>query len=145
VGKLADRWGRKKLLLIGFAVLPVRGVLYTLTHNTSLLVAIQVLDGIGAGIFNVVAILAIADLTRGTGRFNVTQGAIFTAQGIGAALSQVIAGAIVKHWNFNAGFLFLALVAAGAVSVLAIFMPETSRLRDEMPETSITMELKPAT
>ncbi|HEY8750833.1 MAG TPA: MFS transporter [Tepidisphaeraceae bacterium] len=125
VGKLADRWGRKKLLLIGFAVLPLRGLLYTMTHNTYLLVGIQVLDGVGAGIFNVVAILAIADLTRGTGRFNVTQGAIFTAVGIGAALSQVIAGAIVKHWSYNAGFIFLAAVAGIAVAVLAMFMPET--------------------
>jgi predicted MFS family arabinose efflux permease len=125
VGKLADRWGRKKLLLIAFGVLPLRGLLYTLTHNTYLLVGIQVLDGIGAGIFNVVAILAIADLTRGTGRFNVTQGAIFTAVGIGAALSQVIAGAIVKHWSYNAGFIFLAVVAGVAVAILALFMPET--------------------
>jgi predicted MFS family arabinose efflux permease len=65
-GKAASTWGRKPLLLIGFSVLPIRGVLYTLTQNTFLLVGIQVLDGIGAGIFNVVSVLVIADLTRGT-------------------------------------------------------------------------------
>jgi len=64
------------------AYFPIRGVLYTLTANKALLVAIQVLDGVGAGIFGVVSVLVIADLTRGTGRFNLTLGAITTAVGI---------------------------------------------------------------
>jgi MFS family permease len=107
---------------------PIRGILYTLTPKTSALVAIQILDGIGAGVFGVVSVLVIADLTRGTGRFNVTLGAISTAVGIGAALSQTIAGAIVHHLGFNAGFLFLAAVEAVAFGILYVFMPET---RDE--------------
>ena len=128
-GRKAGTWGRKPLLLIAFGVLPVRGILYTLTSNTELLVAIQVLDGIGAGIFGVVSVLVIADLTRGTGRFNLTLGAITTAVGIGAALSQVIAGSIVHRVGSHAGFLFLAAVAAAALSILYFFMPETRNLR----------------
>ncbi len=129
-GRRAGSWGRKPLLLIAFAVLPIRGFLYTLTGNTFLLVAIQVLDGIGAGIFGVVSVLVIADLTRGTGRFNLSQGAIATAVGIGASLSQFIAGAIVHHAGYRTGFLFLAGVALAALAILWVFMPET-RLRDE--------------
>jgi MFS family permease len=124
-GRKAGTLGRKPLMLIGFGVLPIRGVLYTLTSNTVLLVAIQILDGIGAGIFGVVSVLVIADLTRGTGRFNLTLGAITTAVGIGAALSQVIAGSIVHHVGSRAGFLFLATVAAVAFAILYFFMPET--------------------
>jgi predicted MFS family arabinose efflux permease len=124
-GRKAGTLGRKPLMLIGFGALPIRGVLYTLTSNTALLVAIQILDGIGAGIFGVVSVLVIADLTRGTGRFNLTLGAITTAVGIGAALSQVIAGSIVHHLGSRAGFLFLATVAAAALAVLYFFMPET--------------------
>jgi MFS family permease len=110
-------------------VLPIRGVLYTLTANTALLVAIQVMDGVGAGIFGVVSVLVIADLTRGTGRFNLTLGAISTAVGIGAALSQVIAGSIVHHAGYRAGFLFLAGVASAALAILYFFMPETRNTR----------------
>jgi predicted MFS family arabinose efflux permease len=128
-GKKAGTWGRKPLLLIAFGVLPIRGVLYTLTSNTALLVAIQVMDGIGAGIFGVVSVLVIADLTRGTGRFNLTLGAIATAVGIGAALSQVIAGSIVHHLGYRAGFLFLAGVASAAFAILYFFMPETRNTR----------------
>jgi predicted MFS family arabinose efflux permease len=124
-GRQAGTWGRKPLLLIAFGVLPIRGVLYTLTSNTALLVAIQVLDGVGAGIFGVVSVLVIADLTRGTGRFNLTLGAITTAVGIGAALSQTIAGSIVHHVGSRAGFLFLAGVASAALGILYFSMPET--------------------
>ena len=128
-GRKAGTWGRKPLLLIAFAVLPIRGVLYTLTSNTALLVAIQVMDGVGAGIFGVMSVLVIADLTRGTGRFNLTLGAISTAVGIGAALSQVIAGSIVHHAGYRAGFLFLAGVASAALAILYFFMPETGKTR----------------
>ncbi|MGD0073637.1 MAG: MFS transporter [Candidatus Binataceae bacterium] len=132
-GRSAGSWGRKPLLLIGFGVLPIRGILYTLTHNLYLLVGIQVLDGVGAGIFGVVSVLVIADLTRGTGRFNLTLGAIATAVGIGAALSQTIAGAIVHHSSDRAGFLFLALVAAAAFVILWLFMPETLEWQGDAP------------
>lgn len=124
-GRKASSWGRKPLLLIAFGVLSVRGVLYTLTHNTNALVAIQVLDGIAAGIFGVVSVLVIADLTKGSGRFNLTLGAIGMAVGIGASLSQVMAGSIVHHFGSSAGFLFLAAVAAAAFAILYFFMPET--------------------
>jgi predicted MFS family arabinose efflux permease len=124
-GRKAGAWGRKPLLLIAFGVLPVRAILYTLTNNTIALVAIQLLDGVAAGIFGVVSVLVIADLTQGSGRFNLTVGAISTAVGIGAALSQTIAGTIVHHSNFDAGFLFLGAVAAAAFGILYFFMPET--------------------
>lgn len=124
-GRRAGSWGRKPLLLIAFGVLPIRAFLYTLTHHAVLLVAIQVLDGVAAGIFGVVSVLVIADLTLGTGRFNLTLGAISTAVGIGASLSQSVAGSIVHHSSFNVGFLFLGTIASAALAILYFFMPET--------------------
>jgi MFS family permease len=132
-GRKAGVWGRKPLLLVAFGVLPVRGILYTLTANTGALVAIQILDGVGAGIFGVVSVLVIADLTQGTGRFNLTLGAISTAVSIGASLSQVIAGSIVHYFGSNAGFLFLATVASAAFGILYFFMPETRDQRFPKP------------
>ncbi len=78
-GIKARQWGRKPLLLIAFGVLPVRGVLYALTGAARALIAIPILDGIGAAIFGVVSVIVIGDLTRGTGRFNLTLGAVTTA------------------------------------------------------------------
>ena len=127
--RLAETWGRKPVFLIALAVLPVRGLLYTVTTNPYLLVAIQLLDGIGAGVFGVVSVLVVADLTRGTGRFNLTQGALATATGLGAALSNVLTGFVVAAKGFNDGFLTLATIAAVGLTFFALAMPET-RMRD---------------
>jgi MFS family permease len=87
VGYEADTWGRKPLFLAGFAILPIRAVLYTFSDNSFWLIGVQVLDGVGAGIFGALAPLVIADIMRGTGRYNLALGAIATVQGIGASLS----------------------------------------------------------
>src|SRR5665213_2659107 len=102
-----------------------------MAHAAPTLIAIQVLDGIAAAIFGVVSVLVIADLTRGKERFNLTLGAITTAVGVGAALSQSIAGEIVHRFGYHAGFLFLAAVAMAALVVLCIAMPETRNRRLE--------------
>ena len=124
-GKLAPS-GRKRLLLIAFAVLPIRGLLYTLTGDPTLLVAIQILDGVGAGILGVLSILIVSDLTRGSGLFNTTQGAIATAVGLGASLSNAFAGTLLQKTNYNVAFLTLASLAVVALIVLWFFVPETA-------------------
>jgi MFS family permease len=134
--RLAVSWGRRPVFLAGFAVLPVRGVLYTMTSSPYALVAIQLLDGIGAGIFGVVGTLVIADLTLGTGRFNLMQGALATATGIGAALSNLMTGFVVEAGGYDAGFLVLAAIAAAALVFYGLVMPETRVESHEVSESS---------
>src|SRR6202043_4194555 len=92
VGTRAQIWGRRPLLLIGFAALPLRGILFASVTNPSLLLAVQLLDGVTAAVFAVMVPLVVADLTRGTGRFNLGQGILGTATGIGASLSATLGG-----------------------------------------------------
>lgn len=125
VGSKADVWGRKPLLILGFLILPLRGVLYTLSNDPYWLVAVQMLDGIGAGIFGALFPVIVKDLTQGTGRFNVSLGALSTVFGLGAALSNSLAGFVVQQAGYNAAFLTLAGVAAVALALLWLAMPET--------------------
>jgi MFS family permease len=125
VGHKADTWGRKPIFLAGFAVLPVRGVLYTLTQDPNALVAIQLLDGVGAGIFGALFFIVVADLTRGTGRYNLALGAAGACWGLGAALSNGVAGFIVNAFGFSAAFLFLSACALIAVVLFWLGVPET--------------------
>ena len=134
-GDRADSWGRRPLFLIGFAILPIRGLLYTLSPSPYWIVAVQALDGIGAGLFGVLWVLVVADLTRGTGRYNVTLGAIATAVGIGAALSNLVAGYVVDWTSYGGGFVFLAVCAIAALLVFYFGVPETGASpasRDQM-------------
>jgi MFS family permease len=125
VGAKADAWGRKPLFLAGFLILPIRGILYTLSDNPYWLVAVQLLDGVGAGIYGAICPIVVADVMRGTGRFNVAQGAVITAQGIGAALSTTLAGLVVVYAGYSAAFLTLAGVAALGLLLFFFAMPET--------------------
>ncbi len=126
VGRTADRVGRKPILLAGFAVLPVRALLYTLSNDAGWLIAVQLLDGVGAGVFGAITPLVVADVMRGTGRFNVAQGLVATAQGIGASLSGLAAGVVVDRFGYDTAFVSLGAAAGVAVLVLALLMPETA-------------------
>jgi len=126
VGAKADKWGRKPLFLAGFLVLPIRGCLYTLSDDPFWLVVVQLLDGVGAGIYGAIFPIVVADLMRGTGRFNVAQGAVTTAQGVGAALSTAVAGLVVVHAGYGAAFLTLAAIAAIGLLLFMLAMPETA-------------------
>jgi len=131
VGAKADSWGRKPLLLAGFIFLPLRGVLYVLSDNPYWLVSVQLLDGIGAGAFGALMPLVVKDLTHGTGRFNVSLGAISTVFGLGAALSNGLAGLVIREAGYDAAFLTLAAIAAVAFVLLWVAVPETGRRHGE--------------
>jgi len=128
VGRRAQAFGRKKILLIGFLALPIRGFLLAFVSNPYLLIAVQVLDGVSAAVLGVLVPLISADVTRGTGRFNLAQGMIGTAVGIGASLSGVLTGYAADLFGPTATFVMLA--AAGAVGLASVwaFMPETQGL-----------------
>ena len=136
VGRWANRHGRKPLLLVGFGVLPVRALLYTVVHQKAGLISVQLLDGVANAIFGVVSVLVIADQTRGTGRFNLAGGALATAVGLGAALSTTFGGQLIKHGSYATSFLCLGGAAAFALMLLIFAMPETLRKEVDTPTSS---------
>ena len=117
--------GRKKIFLVALVILPVRGALFAFTTNPWAIVAIQLLDGIAAGIFGVVAVVIASDLMRGTGRFNLAQGSMALSVGVGAALSNVTGGFVAQRFGYAASFLTLGAIAFIALVFFAIAMPET--------------------
>jgi MFS family permease len=125
IGRNAALHGRKPLLLLGFGVLPIRGVLYTLTHAAWALIAIQTLDGVANAIFVIVSVLVIKDRTQGSGRFNLAAGALATMVGVGAALSMSVGGILIQRHGYRASFLGLGSIALLAFALLWFTIPET--------------------
>ena len=124
-GARADAWGRKPLLLLGFLALSLRGLLYTLADHPGWLVAVQLLDGVGAGLFGALFPVIVADLTRGTGRFNAAQGAVATAQAFGGVVSTTLAGVVAARVGYDAAFLTLSAIALVGAALFWFAMPET--------------------
>jgi MFS family permease len=125
VGRQAERWGRRPLLIAGFAALPLRGLLFATVSDPYLLVAVQLLDGLTGAVLAVMVPLTIADLTRDTGRFNLTQGLVGTMTGLGASFSPTFAGFVSDTFGSNYAFFGLATIALLGLVVVTLLMPET--------------------
>jgi predicted MFS family arabinose efflux permease len=127
VGRKAQQWGRRPLLLMGFAALAIRGLLFASVSDPYLLVAVQAFDGVTAAVFSVMIPLVVADVAFGSGHFNLAQGIVGTATGIGASLSNVLAGYISDKFGSSIAFTGLAGVAAMGLALIWFVMPETRR------------------
>jgi MFS family permease len=127
VGRKAQAWGRRPLLLMGFAALAIRGVLFATVSDPYLLVAVQLFDGVTAAVFSVMIPLIVADIAFGSGHFNLAQGIVGTATGIGASLSTVLAGYVSDKFGSSVAFSGLACVAALGLALIWFVMPETRR------------------
>jgi MFS family permease len=125
VGRTAATWGRRPLLLLGLAIVPIRSGLFALTADPALLVMIQLLDGLSGATLGVLTTLIIADLTNGTGRFNLAQGVAGTASGLGASFSTSITGIVTQKFGYTAGLLSVTGVGLMAVAIALVFMRET--------------------
>jgi MFS family permease len=124
-GRQAQSWGRRPLLLIGFAALPIRALGFALFSDPLLLLAVQALDGISATVLGVLTALVTADITAGTGRFNLALGIVGTASGIGASISTTLSGLVAETIGTSAGFLCIAATALLGTMVVLFLMPET--------------------
>jgi MFS family permease len=125
VGRQAQDWGRRPLLLIGFAALPIRALCFALISDPFAFLAVQALDGISATVLGVLTALVIADLTGGTGRFNLAQGFVGTASGIGASISTTLSGLVAAGLGASVAFLCIAAIASLGTLMIWFLMPET--------------------
>jgi len=125
VGYHSERKGRRPLLLLGFAVEPVRAGLLAATADYPLLLVAQVLDGISGAIIGVLTVIVITDLTAGTGRFNLAYGTIGALIGIAASISIGVTGLLSQNFGHTAAFLLIAATAVSAVLMSWLFLSET--------------------
>jgi MFS family permease len=134
VGRAAERWGRRPFLLLGFLALIIRGVLFAITGEPYQIVMIQVFDGLSAAVLGVLVPLTVADITRGSGYFNLAQGTTGCAMGIGASISTVLTGYLADNYGSYSAFLVLAVVATFGFFVVAFIMPETKSTATAEPQ-----------
>lgn len=133
IGRRAQRAGRKPLLVIGFAMLPLRAVLFSLGGNPELGLLAQILDGVTGSCFGVLVPLVVADITHEGGRFNLALGMVGLAVSVGATVSTFAAGDIAVHMGVRTAFLCLAAIGAAATLLLWTALPETMEMPRAKP------------
>lgn len=134
VGRAAARVGRKRMMLLGWGALPVRGLLLAVLPGSWPLVAGQAVSGVSAAVFGVLLPLLSADLTMGTAHFNLCMGILGLALYLGAAASTTLSGAIADQSGMQAAFLVLAGIGALGVAVVLLLMPETRPTQTELSQ-----------
>jgi MFS family permease len=125
VGYHSEQRGRKPLLLIAFAIEPIRAALLAFSSTYPCMLVVQFLDGINGAIISVLTVLVIADMTAGTGRFNLAQGAVGAMIAVAASVSTLGSGFLAQAFGPVSGFLAIGAIAAAATAQLWIFVPET--------------------
>jgi len=125
VGQLADVQGRRLVLVLGFSILPLRGLLLALLPPPLLVLPIQALDGIAAASFGVMVPLVVSDIAGRSGHYNLCLGFVGLAIGVGATVSTVAAGWIADRFGESAALLALGLVGLVATLLVIRAMPET--------------------
>jgi MFS family permease len=135
VGRKAETWGRRPLLVLCFVALAVRCASFAITSEPALVIAVQLLDGVSAATLGVLVPLILADVMRGTGHYNLAQGVVGAAVGIGASVSTSIAGYISDHVGSSGTFLFMAGGAVTGFLLVLALMPETKGSAPALKET----------
>lgn len=125
VGFHSEKRGRRPLLLVGFALEPIRAVLLACTAAYPALIVAQVLSGVTGAIIGVMTVIVIADLTAGTGRFNLAVGTVGALSGVAASVSTGGTGYVFQALGPRLGYLPLAAVAAAATGLVWVFLSET--------------------
>ena len=130
VGRLAGRYGRRIVLMVGFCMLPLRCLMYTQTQNPTLLVAVQLLDGVAGACFGIMVPLIVSDVAGRSGHFNLCLGAVGFGIGIGGTLSTPAAGWLADHFSTRTAFFALMGVGIAALLLVMLVMPETRPSHD---------------
>jgi MFS transporter len=136
VGRSSDHWGRRPIMLLGWAMLPLQGILYAAAPTQYAVLVCQMLSGLSGAVFGVTMTLVAADLTHEKGCFNLTLGALGVAIAIGASISTTVAGITAEAFGDSAAFLGLALAGAAGTLLLWLAMPETWITPSEPPPSA---------
>ena len=129
LGDLAETWGRRRVLMIGFSLLPVRILLFALGGTAWMQVGYQAFDGVTAAVLGLMIPLVVADITHDNGRFSLAMGIVGLAVGVGATLSTTVAGFVADHLGDRAAYLTLASFAAAGCAMVWFVVPETRERR----------------
>ncbi|MDA8247816.1 MAG: MFS transporter [Rhodospirillales bacterium] len=131
VGIAAQRHGRRLVLMLGLAAVPLRAVGFACDGTIPVMLTLQALDGISAATIGVLIPLVVADITHRGGRFNFALGLTGLAGALGATLSTAASGSLADRAGLPAAFLALAVAGLAAIVVVWMLLPETAHLTAE--------------
>jgi MFS family permease len=133
VGKRGDALGHRLLMAVGFALLPAQAVLTVLYSAPSWLIAVQLFGGFGTGLFAGLTPIWLADATRGSGRYNLSQGVMAAMRALGATSSALLSELMVEHVGYAEAYFGCGTIGLVAAVLLWFGLPEHVPAARESP------------
>ena len=122
-GRLADLYGRKRLLFLGIFLFLVGSILCGFAPSMMTLIAFRVLQGMGAGAVMTVSQTLLGDIYRGADRARM-QGYISSVFASAAILGPVVGAFIVAHWTWPMVFWVNVPLGLASAAMLALTLRE---------------------
>jgi len=126
------RLGRRPLLILSYLFLVLRGLGFTFIKTPAMMVAMQILDGMSAGIFGLVVTLVIADFCRHNNRFNSTLAALYMVLTLANGLSEFSSGMLANNFGFSTAFAILTVIATVGLVIIVALLPETRQASESI-------------
>src|SRR5262245_31045698 len=114
-GRLADLWGRKRLVVIGMTVLVVSAALCALAPTVQTLIACRALQGIGGGLVlaNVIAEITAAFPKQGRGKAMAVNASVLA---LAQVAGLVLGGLLIDQFGWRS--LFLVILAVSLLGLI---------------------------
>jgi EmrB/QacA subfamily drug resistance transporter len=124
MGALGDRYGRKRLMMIGLVLFGASSVIATYARSTGPLIGARAAMGVGAAILTPITLAVIPAIFRPEERSKAISLAAI-GMGVGVPLGPIIGGYLLKHFWYGSVFLVNVPVAVLALVAVAVLVPES--------------------
>ena len=122
---IADRWGRKRMLMLGYLIFAVASLLILLANSAEGVIAIRAFLGIGGAMIMPTTLSLIRVIFTDAKERATALGIWAAVSGLGAAVGPLVGGFLLEHFSWHAAFLVNVPLMMVAVIAGLIFLPES--------------------
>lgn len=134
-GPMSDKYGRRKILIVGSSVYTAASMLCALAPNVYVLIAARVAQGIGAGGITAVSMALVKDCYSGKTRESILA-IVQTVAGLAPMLAPVVGAFLLNFTDWRGSFWLLTAAGLACLCLSVLYqetLPEDEKYEGSVP------------